>query len=579
MRYQEAMETLSACGLGALVTAEDGKILSVNETGDRLLHGDGRLQGIRLQDIAEPLCEESDQPVYASVVFGEYLMRCPTPELADLPERCRMVVFREATNDACHDMLISVLNQISEPVILCDAQCRIYLLNDAAVKMDSIVTQDVLGENITNVYRSRDGSELMVPEVIREKRPNINKRQYYTTRYGKNVDIVCNNFPIVQNGQVLGGFSVMEDWSAIDSLHKQIIDLQDKLVNRTPASRHKAKSALSAKYTFEDIICISPTMSNVIAQCKRVAKNDSSVMIYGETGTGKELFAQSIHNASNRADGPFLAINCAAIPENLLESLLFGTEKGAYTGAEHRPGLFEQANTGTLLLDEINSMNINLQSKLLRVLQDGIIRRVGGSSEIHVDVRVLSNINVPPNQAIAENKLRRDLFYRLGVVNISVPPLRNRREDIALLAKHFIMQCNKKLVRNVRNIDGATLERFQAYSWPGNVRELQHAIEHAMNVLPDEASMITPDYIPDLIASSSGAVGAEQAQTVPPASSLSGAIHDMERQTICKVLRETGGNISEAARILKISRQNLQYRIKRYKIDIAALLTGTIPQW
>ena len=573
MHYQDVMKTLSECGLGAVLIEEDGTIRSANEMGDRLLHGDGRLQGRKLQEMAKELYEDKGKTVYACVAFSEYLVRCPTPEVSDLPDRCRMVVFREATNDACHDMLISVLSQISEAVILCDAESRIYLLNDAAIKMDSIVTQDVLGEKMENVYRSRDGSNLLVPEVIREKRPKINKRQYYTTRYGKNVDIMSNNFPIVQNGQVLGGFSVMEDWSTIDSLHKQIIDLQDKLVNRSSAARNK--SALSAKYTFEDIIYVSPTVNNVITQCKQVAKSDSSVMIYGETGTGKELFAQSIHNASSRADGPFLAINCAAIPENLLESLLFGTEKGAYTGAEHRPGLFEQANTGTLLLDEINSMNINLQSKLLRVLQDGIIRRVGGSSEIQVDVRVLSNINMPPNQAIAENRLRRDLFYRLGVVNINIPPLRSRKEDIALLAKHFIMQCNKKLVRNVRNIDQATLERFHQYSWPGNVRELQHAIEHAMNILPDDASIITPEYIPDYIDVGSGKANAQHMRTGKDTGSLNSTIQGMEQQAICKVLRQTKGNISEAARMLKISRQNLQYRIKRYKINISELLADT----
>ncbi|MGN1008101.1 MAG: sigma 54-interacting transcriptional regulator, partial [Butyricicoccus sp.] len=216
---------------------------------------------------------------------------------------------------------------------------------------------------------------------------------------------------------------------------------------------------------------------------------------------------------------------------------------------------------------------INLQSKLLRVLQDGMIRRVGGMNEIHVDVRVLSNINIPPYQAIAENKLRRDLFYRLGVVNINVPPLRERREDIPLLAKHFIMRCNRKLVRNVRSIDRDTLERFRTYSWPGNVRELQHAIEHAMNILPNDASVITSEYIPEHIL-----VEETAAQQTPKQDSLSGAIHNLEYSAICKVLRENGGNISESARVLGMSRQNLQYRIKRYKIDMQALLLGGAPQ-
>jgi arginine utilization regulatory protein len=375
----------------------------------------------------------------------------------------------------------------------------------------------------------------------------------------------------------------MEDWAMVDQLHKQIIDLQEKLTNLTQSSgKRKAKSALAAKYRFQDIIHMSPALHQVITHCKQAAKSDSSVMIYGETGTGKELFAQSIHSASKRSNGPFLAINCAALPENLLEALLFGTEKGAYTGAESRAGLFEQADHGTLLLDEINSMNINVQSKLLRVLQDGMIRRVGGASEIHVDVRVLSNINIPPHQAIAEGKLRQDLYYRLGVVNISIPPLRQRREDIALLAKHFIMQLNRKLNKNVSDLSPEALELCRNYSWPGNVRELQHTIEHAMNILPADRALIGPEdlhlsaMVPETAAGSFSPPAkmpeARPAPKAPPAASLNRQVRDTERETICKALRICGGNITRAASLLKMSRQNLQYRIKRHQIDVQALM-------
>lgn len=570
MDYREAMQMLSQCGLGVLVTDADEKIIAANDAAGLLLHDAEGLGGRALADIAPAFCKGQEGQTYANTAFGEYMRQCPSPKVEGLPEKSRLIVFRDATNDVCHEVLMHAINQVSESVIICDAEARIWLLNDAAVKMDSIVTQDVVGENIANVYLPRDGKELLVPQVIADRRPLLNVRQYYSTRYGKNVDIVASSFPVIQDKQVLGGFSIMEDWSTIDSLHKQIIDLQQKLVERS-GKNTRNKSALSAKYSFSDIIHISHAMNSVVTQCRQVAKTDSSVMIYGETGTGKELFAQSIHNESRRADGPFLAINCAAIPENLLESLLFGTEKGAYTGAERRAGLFEQANGGTLLLDEINSMNINLQSKLLRVLQDGVIRRVGGMNEIQVDVRVLSNINMPPYEAIEKGFLRRDLFYRLGVVNINVPPLRERKEDIPLLAKHFIMQCNQKLVRAVRDIDEQTLARFTAYDWPGNVRELQHAIEHAMNIMPDDATDITPEYLPAHITTHSET--SFNAQTAASGSgSLSGTMQDMERRAICKVLRENGGNISESARVLQMSRQRLQYRIKRYKINIDALL-------
>ncbi len=569
MKYQEAMSVLSQSGLGALVMEADSRILAVNQAGDALLHGAGKLEGKLLSEIALPLSMESEKPMYATVVFGEYLLRCPTPEVENLPLHTQLVVFRNATADAMQDILMHVVNQLSEALFVCDADSRILFLNDAGVRMESMDLRDIRGARTEDVYQMRDGSKNNVPEVIRTRKPKLNHRQYYTTRYGKDVDIVSNNYPIVQNGQILGGFSVMEDWSRMDSLHKQILELQEKLRNHTASGKSHTASKLTAKYTFDDIVHISEPMRHVVSRCKQVAKSDSSVMIYGETGTGKELLAQSIHNASRRKDGPFLAINCAAIPENLLESLLFGTEKGAYTGAERRPGLFEQADGGTLLLDEINSMNLGLQAKLLRVLQEGTVRRVGGATEISVDVRVLSNTNIPPYQAMEENKLRRDLFYRLGVVNITIPPLRERKEDIPLLVKTFIMQCNRKLERNIRDADRNVLDAFYAYDWPGNVRELQHAVEHAMNVLPDAYSMITAEYIPEHIGGAAGQ--AEPSASDKQRDSLASTMKDMEYNTICRVLKETGGNISESARMLQMSRQKLQYRIKRHRIDVQKL--------
>lgn len=577
MDYQEIMKVLSDCGLGALIAADDWKICEVNEAAVRLLHGQEHnwLIGKYLFEIAEPLCAEPEQKMYAYIGFNEYLLRCPTPAAQNLPPGCRLIVFRTATRDAQCDMFEHALEQVSDAVVMCDEETRISFLNNACIKMDEVVPGDVIGEKNEDVYEPLDGQELIIPCSIREKQVFLSRRQIYTTRYNKNVDITANTYPIIQNGQVLGGYSIMKDWSAVDSLNKKIIELQAKLIAQSdPGKQRSGKSALSAKYHFNDITHISASIETLIEQCRRAARSDSSVMIYGETGTGKELFAQSIHNDSRRAKGPFLAINCAAIPENLLEGLLFGTEKGAYTGAEHRQGYFEQANNGTLMLDELNSMNINLQAKLLRVLQDGVVRRVGGASAIHVDVRVLSNLNIPPMQAIEENKLRRDLFYRLGVVNLTIPPLRERKEDIPLLAKQFIMKCNARLSRNVRGLDPAAVDLFNAYSWPGNVRELEHIIEHAINILPDDEPMIKPDYIPKYMSESQSLLHpvSRPAESPTLRSSLNSTMQDVERSTICKVLREHGGNISATARVLKMSRQNLQYRIRKYGIQVKELL-------
>lgn len=564
MHYETVMDILSQCNLGALLLADNGRILSVNPAADALLHGNGELAGQRLHDIAPELCHRGSHPRYANIAFGEYLLCSPAPELEDLPEHTRLVVFRNATNDVCGDVLQSVLDRISESIVLVDAECRMWMLNDAALRMDELIPEEVYGKSMPSIYSMLDGNEMALPRVLKSKKPLPGLRQYYATCSGKTVDIMSDNFPILHNGQILGAFNLTQDWRTINELHKKILSLQEKLIKQSAPGKKKQKNGLSAKYTFNDIFSMDPAIIDIVRQCRQAARTDSSVMFYGETGTGKEMFAQSVHNASKRAGRPFLAINCAAIPENLLESLLFGTEKGAYTGAECRPGLFEQANGGTLLLDEINSMNINLQSKLLRVLQDGVIRRVGGADEIYVDVRVLSNINTPPYQAIEENKLRRDLFYRLGVVNITIPPLRERKEDIPVLAKYFMMQCNEKLSRSIQDVDQEVLRRFQAYNWPGNVRELQHCMEHAMNILPDGISVITPKYLPAHIREPVRAP--EEVQ--PDMDSFDSAVRAFERRKICDALKKNGGKIAAAARLLQMSRQNLQYYIKRHQIDV-----------
>ena len=593
MGITESLKLISQCGIGAVIVDRDGFIRMFNEQAMRLLHGEEHdyLIGHRLEDVAPGLCEKQetgaersddsqherrhDRRRYVGVAFDEYLIRTDAPEIPELPEEMQLVTFRNVTAEVQRERYEHALEQISDSIIMCDEETRIVFLNNAAIKMDNLVLKDVIGERIEDVYEALDGRGLIIPRCIEERQVYLDRRQYYTTRYNKNVDITANTFPVIQNGQVLGGYSVMKDWSTVDNLNKKIVELQEKLLQQSQSGKTQKKSALAARFRFEDMLHVSSVMEDMITRSRQAAKSDSSVMIYGETGTGKELLAQSIHNASRRAEGPFLAINCAAIPENLLEGLLFGTEKGAFTGAERRPGLFEQASGGTLLLDELNSMNINLQAKLLRVLQDGRVRRVGGSEEFQVDVRVISNLNIPPQEAIDRKLLRQDLFYRLGVVSLIVPPLRERREDIPLLAKQFIMTCNAKLARNVRDLDQKTLEVFDAYDWPGNVRELEHVIEHAINILPDDEAEITPEYIPQYLRKTVPAAEVVRVQKETPApvlaDSLNTTMQDVERAAICKVLRENGGNVSQSARILKMSRQSLQYRMRKYGIKVEEL--------
>lgn len=575
MTSKDVMQTLSTCGLGAMLVDCQDRIVAINDAGITLMQGKGQV-GASLREIVPIFCEAQPSEECWNIAFGEYLKQCPAPDVSDLAADTRMVVFRNARNDVCHDMLMCVINQVSDSVILCDEQGRVFLLNDAAVRMESLLMQDISGKHLEDVYTVLSGSELEIPRVMEERKPRLNIRQRYVTWHGKDVDVVDDTYPVIVGGKVLGGFSVMKDWTEVDKLHKQVGELQWKLLARSSCQGKENKSLLSAKYQFEDIVYSSPAMHDVIKKSKMSARSDSSVMIYGETGTGKELFAQSIHNASRRSNAPFLAINCAAIPENLLESLLFGTEKGAYTGAESRAGLFEQADGGTLLLDEINSMPLTLQSKLLRVLQDGLIRRVGGMSETHVDVRVISNINIPARQAVEEKKLRLDLFYRLGVVSLNIPPLKQRIEDIPLLAKYFILELNKKLLKNINGLDPEVIEIFRTYPWPGNVRELRHAIEHAMNMLQDDALTITKDSIPDhILAEIPEIEPCYPPKEVATESYTYQTINNIERDMLVRTLREYGGNVSRAAGSLGVSRQNLQYRIKRNGIDLNEIKYGT----
>ncbi|MCD8352464.1 MAG: sigma 54-interacting transcriptional regulator [Planctomycetaceae bacterium] len=572
MTYIESMHLMSTLGFGAALVSDDDYIIELNDAAERMLHGDGKLKGRSWSEAAPWFADTDNDAGYFNVSFYEYLAPCPAPEGVELPANSRLVCFRDAKNEVSHHMLETIVNLIREPIVLCDEKRRILLVNNALMQMESLVPENVVGKDINEAYACIDGNELTVPMVIESKNSFIDWRQTYTTYRGKRLDIVCNSHPILKNGKILGVFCMTADSSRVEALSKQIIDLQEALLERQGKAKTTSarKGPLSAKYTFDDIVHQSEVMDKLISHCMMSAKSDSPIMLYGETGTGKELLAQSIHNESNRKEGPFLAINCAAIPENLLESTLFGTEKGAYTGAESRPGLFEQADGGTLLLDELNSMSLALQAKLLRVLQDGMVRRVGAIIEKQVDVRVLSNTNVSPYQAIEENKLRHDVFYRLGVVNIKIPPLRERKEDILILTRFFFVNMNRKLSKNVSSVDDAVLSIFYAYTWPGNVRELQHCIEHAMNILPNDATVITKEYLPEHIMDEVNEPSSGQIET--SGGGLVQLLSSVERAVLADAIVKNKGNISKAARQLEIGRQNLQHRLRRNNIDVQALL-------
>lgn len=336
-------------------------------------------------------------------------------------------------------------------------------------------------------------------------------------------------------------------------------------VKREQKLIEEVKKYQYARYNFEDIIGESETIKKAKSMAAFVAQGISSIIIYGETGTGKELFAQAIHNSSPRRSKPFVAINCAAIPATIIESILFGYEEGAFTGAKKNgsPGSFEQANEGTILLDEISEMDLNLQTKLLRILQEREVIRIGGSKPIKIDVRVIASTNKDLNQLIKDGKFREDLYYRLNVVQLKIPPLRDRLEDTPVIIKHFIDKFNKLLGKYVLKITDSAQAELISYSWPGNVRELQNCIEHGMNMVSINEDTIGSEHLPPYIKDNS-TTKRTNPETV---TLLAQVINNAEREAILKALRVTRGKKKETAELLGISTITLWRKIGQYSIE------------
>ncbi|MGD8991977.1 MAG: sigma-54 dependent transcriptional regulator [Desulfobacterales bacterium] len=329
-------------------------------------------------------------------------------------------------------------------------------------------------------------------------------------------------------------------------------------------------SRMDARHFFPDIIGESLAMRGLLGLIKKVAPTDSTVLILGESGTGKELVATSIFQNSDRQNKPFIKLNCAAIPEELLESELFGHEKGAFTGAtKFKPGKFDMANQGTIFLDEIGDMPVNLQSKILRVLQEKEFYRVGGSSTIKVNVRFIASTNQNLEKMVQEGQFREDLYYRLNVFTLHLPPLRERKEDIPLLVEYFLQNLSKKV-----DISSVALQMIMAYGWPGNIRELKNVIESASVIA--ENGFIEPAQLPAKIT---GVFNNSDTNSVSlPAANqpLDERLKEIEKSMIIEALRKTGGVQVRATELLGINQRSLWHRIKKYGIDVKSIKNNDI---
>ncbi|RXS89509.1 sigma-54-dependent Fis family transcriptional regulator [Geobacillus sp. PK12] len=446
-------------------------------------------------------------------------------------------------------MLEAIIYSSEEAISVVDENGNGILINPAYTRLTGLTEEDVIGKPATADIAE---GESMHMQVLKTRRPVRGARMKVGP---KNRDVIVNVAPIIVDGVLKGSVGVIHDVSEIQRLTTEL--------NRA----RQIIRTLEAKYSFADIVGESEEMKVAIEQAKLAAKTPATILLRGESGTGKELFAHAIHNASDRKYNKFIRVNCAAIPETLLESELFGYEEGAFSGARRggKRGLFEEANNGSIFLDEIGELSASTQAKLLRVLQEREIVRVGGTKPIPINVRVIAATNVNLEKAIAEGAFREDLYYRLNRMPIYIPPLRARKEDIPALCRRLIQKLNQDYGRNVEGVTDEAMAKLLAYDWPGNVRELENVLGRAMIFMKFHEVMIDATHLPPLASPSS--VPAHRVETEEEIRPLEEMVSRYEASLIEQALRRHRGNKTAAARALGISVRNLYYKLEKYGLD------------
>jgi two-component system response regulator AtoC len=444
-------------------------------------------------------------------------------------------------------------------------RAKVLVVDDEAIIRESI--RDWLGDVGHQMLTAENGPQAL--EIIEKEKPGIviadlvmpGMDGIELLKKAKEISPGIEVIIITAYGSIPTAINAIRE-GAYDYIEKPFCPeraelLIEKLVEhqRLLEENISLQQKLEERYRFENIIARSPRMQQVIEVIKVVAKSNATALITGETGTGKELVAHAIHSQSYRKNKPFVAVSCAALPESLLESELFGHEKGSFTGAyTQKKGKFEVANRGTLFLDEIGEMSANIQVHLLRVLEEKEFTRVGGNELINVDVRVISATNRDVKQAIAKEQFREDLYYRLNVVTIELPPLRERKEDITLLAQHFLEKFATENQKEITGFSPEATDFLLKYDWPGNVRELENAIERSVILAKNTLIEITD--LPQ-----------EKVIRVSPVPQR-GRLKEVEKNHILNILAQSGGNYSQAARILGISRMTLYNKARVYGLDV-----------
>ncbi len=452
--------------------------------------------------------------------------------------------------------LESILETLEEGIVVIDKQGIITKMNRAYGNFLGLNPQDVVGKHIVNV----------IPNTRMHLVAQDGKAEFAKFQQINNNVCVVTRIPILKDGEIIGavGNVLFQDVKDVRVLASKLNKLQSEL----EFYKEEFSKVNVGKYTFESIIGNNQQMVWLKNISLKAAKGTSTVLILGESGTWKELFAHAIHNGSARQQGPLIKVNCAALPDALLEAELFGYEEGAFTGARKggKPGKFELANGGTILLDEIGELPISMQVKLLRVLQEREVDRVGGTTPIKLNIRIIAATNRNLEKMIEQNHFRQDLYYRLNVFTLSIPPLRERLDDIPALCEILLKKINRQVEHWVEAISPAALELLMKYHWPGNVRELENVLERTINLMDDE-TIIYPEHLPPILKKNQTALSAEDNSV---AFDLEMVVNHAEQQAMKRALAAAGGNKTKAAKLLGVHRSAFYQKMRKYNMEIDA---------
>jgi arginine utilization regulatory protein len=468
----------------------------------------------------------------------------------------------DSTKSIC---LEQIIENLYDGVLLSDKDGKVVIYNKAMEEIEKREAKDMIGKYIWDAYGYSDINKSEHMQVFTSGVPIINRYKAHAFNNGKPVYKSYSTYPIKVNGDTIGVYSISKDETKLQSLLAETVELKRQYTKIDDADNKLYKNG--TRFNFSDIIGSSNNIKKLIKEAQAISWLDNSILLVGDTGTGKEVFAQSIHNYGKRKSEPFIGINCSAIPENLLESILFGSVKGAYTGAVDSSGLFEEAGEGTLFLDELNSMPINMQTKLLRVLQERTVRRVGGKKSYPIKCRVISAMNEDPYILIEEGKLRQDLFYRIAGYNLYIPPLKDRGNDLFELSEYYISKFNLVMNKNVVSITDELRNIMDNYDWPGNIRELEHFIENIMVRTSDFDRYLRAENIPEYILEvmdSNHVVNVSNKKSNKP---LQEILDNMEYELILKALENNKWNVTKSADELGVTRQSLIYRMRKHNIS------------